>query len=425
MNKLVLSLAAVAAVNAGSSAENPGPFIDETWYSGLIEMENQKDDIFYWLFESHNNPQEDPLVLWLTGGPGCASEVALFFENGPYTINEDLSLSKNEYTWNTNANLLYVDQPVGTGYSHADIGDYSKNETEVAQDMETLIKGFVKAHPEYAGRDFFITGESYAGHYIPAIAHYFMFDSEDLGVNLKGIAIGNGLVDPYSQYPAYATFAYENDLIGSLEYKALKTGFEGCDVLIKSGIWPVALEACQLLVESILGNPLNPRFNVYDIREKCEHPPLCYDMSTSDSILNQDEVEKVLGVEGRKWVECAKMPHEALLGDWMKSMAERMTHILNEGLEVLVYSGDKDFICNWRGGEAWTEAVEWDHKDEFNAAEYQDWEANGVSAGQLRSAQNLKFLRVYDAGHMVPMNQPAVSLQMLQEFMVDKVMMQQ
>jgi len=132
MNKLILSLAAVAAVNAGSSAENPGPFVDETWYSGLIEMENQKDDIFYWLFESHNNPQEDPLVLWLTGGPGCASEVALFFENGPYTINEDLTLSKNEFTWNTNANLLYVDQPVGTGYSHADIGDYSKNETEVA-----------------------------------------------------------------------------------------------------------------------------------------------------------------------------------------------------------------------------------------------------------------------------------------------------
>jgi len=94
----------------------------------------------------------------------------------------------------------------------------------------------------------------------------------------------------------------------------------------------------------------------------------------------------------------------------MTSMSERMSNILNAGLEVLVYSGDKDFICNWRGGEAWTEAVEWDHKDDFNRAEYEDWQAAGVSAGSLRSASNLKFLRVYDAGHMVPMNQPAVAL---------------
>lgn len=242
------------------------------------------------MFESHSEPSTDPLVLWLTGGPGCASEVALFFENGPYTINDDLSMEANPHTWNTNANLLYVDQPVGTGFSHSSITDYDVNEIQVAQDMVTLIKGFVAAHPEYAGRDFFITGESYAGHYIPAIAHYFMFNTTDLGVNLKGIAIGNGLVDPYSQYPAYATFSYENDLIGDLTYKALKVGFEGCDALIKTGVWPVALEACQILVETILGNPLNPRFNVYDIREKCDDPPLCYDMSTSDSILNEDDI---------------------------------------------------------------------------------------------------------------------------------------
>jgi cathepsin A (carboxypeptidase C) len=425
MNKLILALVAIlATVNAGSSAEDAGPFVDETWYSGLIDMSNQKDDIFYWVFESHNSPSEDPLVLWLTGGPGCASEVALFFENGPYQINDDLSLKKNPNTWNTNANLLYVDQPVGTGFSHADIGDYNHNEIEVAQNMADFMQGFLKVHPEYEGRDFFITGESYAGHYIPAIAHYFMFNTTDLGVNLKGIAIGNGLVDPYSQYPEYATFAYENDLIGSVAYKALKTGFEGCDALIKSGIEAAALEACELLVDTIV-DPIRPKFNVYDIREKCEHPPLCYDMSTSDSILNEEDVQKVLGVEGRKWVECATAPHTALMGDLMKSMAERMTHILNYGLEVLVYSGDKDFICNWRGGEAWTAAVEWNHKDQFSSADYQDWQVNGASAGALKAVENLKFLRVYDAGHMVPMNQPEVALAMLQEFMVDKVMMQQ
>lgn len=80
---------------------------------------------------------------------------------------------------------------------------------------------------------------------------------------------------------------------------------------------------------------------------------------------------------------------------------------------ILVYSGDKDFICNWRGGEAWTNAVNWSGKSDFNNAAYKEWIVNGASAGQLKEFENFKFLRVYDAGHMVPMDQPAVALAML------------
>ena len=96
---------------AASSAENPGPFINETWYSGLIDLDqNGGDDMFYWWFESRNSPKDDPVVLWLTGGPGCASEIALFYENGPYAFNDDgTTLKMNPYSWNNEANLLYVD----------------------------------------------------------------------------------------------------------------------------------------------------------------------------------------------------------------------------------------------------------------------------------------------------------------------------
>lgn len=52
--------------------------------------------------------------------------------------------------------------------------------------------------------------------------------------------------------------------------------------------------------------------------------------------------------------------HTALLGDWMLNLAPKVTDILNSGLDTLVYSGDKDFICNWRGGEKWTNEVKWD-----------------------------------------------------------------
>ena len=81
-----------------------------------------------------------------------------------------------------------------------------------------------------------------------------------------------------------------------------------------------ALEFCQILADTIIGNPLQPKFNVYDIREECASPPLCYDFSQSDSFLNDATVQETLGVVGRKWVECDSMVHTYLLGDWMTNL---------------------------------------------------------------------------------------------------------
>jgi len=164
----------------------------------------------------------------------------------------------------------------------------------------------------------------------------------------------------------------------------------------------MALEYCQVLVETILGNPLKPRFNVYDIREACDTPPLCYDMAYIGEFLNQPDIQADLGVSGRKWKDCVKNVHMSLLGDWVVSMSEKVTAVLAAGVDILVYSGDKDFICNWRGGEAWTNAVQWPGKEQFNAADYSLWTVDGVAAGELKQFENLKFLRIYDAGHMVP-----------------------
>lgn len=116
----------------------------------------------------------------------------------------------------------------------------------------------------------------------------------------------------------------------------------------------------------MIGNPLKPKFNVYDIREPCTKPPLCYDFSQSDTLMNDATVQKVLGVTGRKWVECDKLVHTFLLGDWMTNLMPQIGSLLdNTDVEVLVYSGDKDWICNWRGGEAWTHATKWKSQADF------------------------------------------------------------
>jgi cathepsin A (carboxypeptidase C) len=104
-----------------------------------------------------------------------------------------------------------------------------------------------------------------------------------------------------------------------------------------------------------------------------------------------------------------------LLGDWVTNLSDKIANVLESGLEVLVYSGDKDFICNWRGGESWTSNVPWSGQSEFSTTKYADWNVDGYAAGQLREFKNFKFLRVFNAGHMVPMDQPANALAMLKQ----------
>ena len=406
---LILAFALVFAVNAID-------FLGEDQHPGFVKL-NDTDDLFYWLFKSRGDKTKDPLVIWLTGGPGCASTMAALSENGPFHVDPStLNLIKNNYSWNEKANLVFIDQPIGTGFSKGKLTDYVTSEDQIAKDFYTFMVGFYEKFPEYKGRELFITGESYAGHYVPAVSAYLKAQNNK-DFNLIASAIGNGLVDPYTQYPEYATFAKENKLISDVTYYLLKGAFKVCQGLIKTGIWFLAMEECQLGVTGILGLPTAPRFNVYDIRLKCEKPPLCYDFSAIDKFYQREDVIAALGVKGRKWQECNMVVHTALLGDWMTSLSAKVQYLLENDVNILVYSGDKDFICNWRGGEAWTNAMPWKHQAEFQKAQYTPYTVNGKEAGQYKEVDNLTFLRVYNAGHMVPMDQPAVALAMVDKFM--------
>jgi cathepsin A (carboxypeptidase C) len=409
---LILAINCLVLIN---SRRDSTIFVGEDQESGIMDL-GDGDDMFYWLFNSRTKPDTDPLVLWLTGGPGCSSELALFYENGPYTINEDLSLKQNPHSWNRNANLLYVDQPVGTGFSKCtNPTHYARNEKMVAENFYKFLIKFMQTFPNLKGRDLYITGESYAGHYIPAIADFIIRNPEK-SLNLKGVAIGNGWVDPYAQYPAYVEFSKLNNLISSTTALILSGAMKICQGLIKLGIWPIALYECQFSSTAILGNPLSPSFNVYDIRKKCDNPPLCYDFSLMDKFIAREDVRKELKVGNRRWTSCNMIVHTFMLGDWIINMQSNVINLINNNIKVLVYSGDKDFICNWKGGEAWTHSLNWKKSEEFAGKEYEKWIVNDSAAGEYKNVDNLTFLRVYDAGHMVPMDQPQISLEMLNQF---------
>ncbi|KAK4408475.1 Serine carboxypeptidase-like 48 [Sesamum angolense] len=167
----------------------------------------------------------DPVVVWLTGGPGCSGSVALFYENGPFHLADNLSLIWNDFGWDKVSNLIYVDQPIGTGFSYTSYrGDIRKSTEAASVDFYDFLQAFFQRHPRYAKNDFYITGESYAGHYIPDFSvriHKANRNKKSRHINIKGLAIGNGLTNPGIQYKSYADYALDMKLINQSYYNHL------------------------------------------------------------------------------------------------------------------------------------------------------------------------------------------------------------
>ena len=158
-------------------------------------------------------------------------------------------------------------------------------------------------------------------------------------------------------------------------------------------------------------------YNPYDMRIKCEKLPLCYDFSNVETFLNREDVKEALGAKG-SWSSCNLVVNKLFMADFMTSYHKGIPDLLHDGLEVLIYAGDVDYICNWLGNKKWVKALEWDGQNEFNLAEDKPWNlTTGENMGRIRSYKNFKFLQVYNAGHMVPMDQPQAASEMLNSFL--------
>jgi len=289
----------------------------------------------------------------------------------------------------------------------------------------TSFKVFSKKYPKY-NKNFYIFGESYAGHYIPAFGARIIKGNKHphknhVIIDLKGMGIGNGWVDPYHQYSEYADFLYYNSLLDIVSTELYDwTLYPPCEVLIMSGVWPAALEECSAAMEAALFDAEVQNFrtiNVYDVTQRCTVEPLCYDFSLAGTFLAQSAVQKALGVSPQaSWVDCNMEVHLDLLGDWVGNFAIDIPIVLQENIPVLIYSGTNDWICNYMGGEKWTNAMKWPGQSAFIAAKTKSWSVKGNVAGNVKTAKNFTFLTVFNAGHMVPMNQPVNALSMVQTF---------
>ena len=159
-----------------------------------------------------------------------------------------------------------------------------------------------------------------------------------------------------------------------------------------------------------MGLPAAPKFNPYDYTLKCDDPPLCYNFDAVDTLMNKEDVQKDLGVYPTKWESCNTTVHLALTLDWSRSGAHAIKQLTEAEYKVLIYNGEKDYICNWMGGYDWVRKLNWKGKEEFNKVNLDDCEL-----GQCQEFKNFKFVKFAGAGHMVPMDQPEKALKMIDD----------
>ncbi|KAI0381458.1 carboxypeptidase S1 [Hypomontagnella monticulosa] len=479
----------------------PGICGETTSYAGYVDFEpNSMSGVehdypvhtFFWYFRSQNNAEDAPLIIWLNGGPGASSILGLFTENGPCHINGNIAPEPNPLSWNLDYNVLYVDQPVQTGFSYdiptpgyldlktGDIivddfpepgprfipGNFSSQNTKstanttenAARHFWNFLQAWLHDFPEHTSSDDSISiwTESYGGRYGPSFARYIHEQNARIRssslqgakvLNFKMLGIINGCVDLYVQETSDLEYAYDRNPYGIEgftldEFKSALVAYfrkDGCQDLIRRcqhvargqdpgmyGNATVVNKACEL-ASDVCQNEVEGlyihrnKWGYYDITH-------CYlDAFPGYALLDylaDEQVLKELGVRVNFTVLSNAVGKAFnLTGDYPRrdprGYFEDIATLLDSGIQVAMVYGDRDFACNWIGGERASLSVEYSQSDEFSAAGYANVTLDDLPdpVGQVRQHGLFSFTRVYQSGHMVPAYKPKEAYQIVRRSM--------
>ncbi|KAJ6408386.1 hypothetical protein OIU84_011659 [Salix udensis] len=331
----LIFLAAGSISEAGKIEALPGqPKVSFQHYAGYITIdEKQKRALFYYFAEAEIDPATKPLVLWLNGGPGCSSIGAgAFCEHGPFKPSGEILL-KNDYSWNKEANMLYLESPAGVGFSYsANDSFYSYVTDEItAQDNLVFLERWFGEFPEYKGRAFFITGESYAGHYVPQLAQLIVQSKAKF--NLKGIAIGNPLLEFNTDFNSRAEFYWSHGLISDDTYEI----FHHINSLVSREVskyvdtYDVTLDVCLPSIES--------QSRVLNQMEYTGTIDVCVEDETIKYLNRKDVIEalhaQLVGVD--QWTVCSDVVRYEMKNLEIPTVP-LLAKLVMSGIRVHVYS---------------------------------------------------------------------------------------
>ncbi|KAL9933119.1 hypothetical protein V8E36_007837 [Tilletia maclaganii] len=433
-------------------------------WSGYVDMIDGKS-IFFYFFESRDNPAKDPLVAWTNGGPGASSSIGLFQELGPCRVKSDNGKSAegpmsngttfNPYSWNAVANTIFVDQPVDVGFSYSRYGVHTFSSEVAAQDMLAFMQLFLSAFPKHRDSALIWSGESYGGRYLPVFGAAINDHNKALRakaersgkevnprklINLTGVLMGNGWTSSARQTPLYYDFLCTKR--GGIE------PFIGISECRRMAIWkkkctPWLLEACVnnwnadecLTAEQKCTEELTSAYsatgrNVYDARDLCrgrESGEDCYTIDNAiQEFLNRKEVREYLGAAPASEIGNYSEINEKVFRGFAQRLDEfvdtvgYVAGLLENGVRVHAYAGKADFICNWFGFRSIFWEMEWAFKGQLAVAPDKAWYVDGKHAGDSVTVDNFTWSTVKDAGHLVPYDQPERALHLLRAWLAGK-----
>ncbi|TFK75532.1 alpha/beta-hydrolase [Pluteus cervinus] len=395
--------------NSGICETTPGVY----QASGYGDIASSKS-IWFWYFEARKNPASAPLALWFNGGPGSSSMLGLLQEHGPCRIsNDSKTVSLNPNSWNNEVNMLYIDQPVGVGFSHGD------TEVGTSQEAAADVWAFLQIFLKNSKFSFLQTNklaiwtESYGGHYGPSFAAYFLSQNDKIAsgsvsgvhLNLDVLAIGNGLTDPLTQYPGYLVYAANNPyhpLVSDsviAEANSSWTASDGCKAQITACNNGGNTTVCSNAQSYCNSNILLPLKGDWDIHYVPSQDPDPYPAGITDYLHG---VASKIGAES-DWEETSITVYSnfADTGDWMRNSRQDLESVINAGIRTVILDGDADFILNYVGVEAMVDALNTKFTSTYKQQNWSTFNVRGQAAGQYKNAGTFSYIRVYGAGHQI------------------------
>ncbi|KAF3691829.1 putative serine carboxypeptidase CPVL [Channa argus] len=394
-------------------------------YAGYLTVnKNYNSNLFFWFFPALMPSQDKaPVLLWLQGGPGGTSMFGLFVEHGPYVVYKNMTVRLRDHAWTTRYSVLYIDNPVGTGFSFTDDDKgFAQNQDDVGRDLYIALTQFFQIFPEYQVNEFYATGESYAGKYVPAISYYIHKNNPTakVKINLKGMAIGDGLCDPEMMLGGYGEFMYQTGMIDENQKQYVVQQTDYGVKLIQQQKW---LEAFQVF-DHLLNGDVDPYpsffqnvtgcTNYYNYM-MCQEPE---DQEYFSQFVTLPEVRRSIHV-GNLTFHNGSEVEKHLLQDVMKSIKPWLG-VLMDNYRVLIYSGQLDVIVaaplterflptvNWTGAEGYKRAIRYHWKVQPSDTEV---------AGYVRQVQEFYQVIIRGGGHILPYDQPARSFDMIDRFL--------
>ncbi|XXG51793.1 hypothetical protein AAC387_Pa03g0288 [Persea americana] len=416
--------------------ELPGqPNVSFAQYSGYVSVNKDSGRaLFYWFVEAVEDPASKPLVLWLNGGPGCSSiAYGLAEEVGPFRVNADgKSLYLNPYSWNQVANMLFLDSPVGVGFSYSNNSQdlLTNGDERTAKDSLAFLQKWFKRFPQYKGRELYLVGESYAGHYVPQLAQAIVQSRKLTGkksINLKGYMVGNALTDDFHDHLGIFQFMWSSGLISDETYKLLNIFCDYqsivhtslfCETILDiaseelGNIDPYSIFTPPCTSNTTFPNKLLKRLHsVGHIGEK-------YDPCTAEHSIvyfNLPEVQKALHVDPAvapsQWVTCSGVVN-LNWKDSPRSVLNIYRELIQSGLRIWMFSGDTDAVIPVTSTRYSIDALKLPTVTPWHA-----WYHDGQVGGSTQVYKGLTFVTVRGAGHEVPLHKPKLALALIEAFL--------